>query len=55
MFWFFVDNIYVIFGDQQTVGIPVGTKCASLLADFFLCSYEAEFLQNLPWDNNNKN
>ena len=30
---------------QQTVGIPMGTNCASLLADFFLYSYEAEFIQ----------
>ena len=32
---------------QQTVGIPMGTNCAPLLADLFLYSYEAEFLQNL--------
>ena len=46
MLGFFVDNIYVIFGDQvfqQTVGIPMGTNCAPLLADLFLYSYEAEF------------
>jgi hypothetical protein len=38
---FLVDNIYVhvVFGDQvfqQSVGIPVDTKCAPLLADLFL-------------------
>ena len=36
---FLVDNIYVVFGDQvfqQTVGIPMGTNCAPLLADLFL-------------------
>ena len=52
MLGFLVDNIYVIFGDQQTVGIPMGTNCASLLADLFLHSYEAEFVQKLLRDNN---
>ena len=32
---------------QQTVGIPMGTNCAPLLADFFLYSYEADFIQSL--------
>ena len=32
---------------QQTIGIPVGTNCAPLLADLFLSSYEAEFIQRL--------
>jgi hypothetical protein len=40
---FLIDNIFVIF--QQTVGIPRGTNCAPLLADLFLYSYEAEFIQ----------
>ena len=30
---------------QQTVGIPMGTNCAPLLADLFLYSYEADFIQ----------
>jgi hypothetical protein len=30
---------------QQTIGIPMGTNCAPLLADFFLTAYEADFLQ----------
>ena len=34
-------------GFQQIVGIPLGTNCASLLADIFLYSYEAEFIQSL--------
>ena len=49
--------IYVVFGDQvfqQTVGIPMGTNCAPLLADLFLHSYEAEFVQKLLQDNNKK-
>jgi hypothetical protein len=52
-----VNNIYVVFGDhvfQQSVGIPLGTNCAPLLADLFLYSYEAEFVQRLLQDNNKK-
>jgi hypothetical protein len=54
---FLVDNIYVIFGlqvFQLSVGIHMGTYCAPLLADLFLYSYEAEFLQKLLQDNNKK-
>ena len=50
MLGFLVDNIYVVSGDQvfqQTVGIPVGTNCAALLADLFLYSYETEFVRKL--------
>ena len=57
MLGFLGDNIYVVFGDQvfqQTVGIPMGTNCAPLLADLFLHSYEAEFVQKLLRDNNKK-
>jgi hypothetical protein len=32
---------------QQTVGIPMGTNCALLLADLFRYSYEAVFIQGL--------
>jgi hypothetical protein len=32
---------------QNTVGIPMGTNCAPLLADLFLYSYEAEFIPKL--------
>ena len=41
MLAFLVDNIFVVFGGkvfQQIVGIPMGTKCAPLLTDIFLCS-----------------
>jgi len=44
MLEFLIDNIFVIFGGrvfQQTVGIPMGTNCAPLLADLFPYSYEA--------------
>ena len=50
MIEFLVDNIYVRFGGQlfrQMVGIPMGTNCASLLADLFLYSFENEFLDKL--------
>ena len=43
-----IDNIFVILGGrdfQQTVGIPMGTNYAALLADLFLYSYQADFIQ----------
>jgi hypothetical protein len=51
---FLVDNIYVAFEDQvsqQSVGIPMDTNCAPLLADLFLYSHEAEFVQKVLQDN----
>ena len=50
MLEFLVDNIFVVFAGkvfQQIVGIPMGTNCAPLLANIFLYSYEAEFIQSL--------
>ena len=47
---FLIDNIFVMFGGrvfQQTVGIPMGTNRAPLLADLFRYSYEADFTQGL--------
>ena len=47
---FLVENIFVIFARKvfkQIVGIPMGTNCAPLLADIFLYSYEADFIQGL--------
>ena len=47
---YLIDNIFMEFGGrmfQQTVGIPMCTNCAPLLADLFLYSYEAEFVQSL--------
>ena len=32
---------------QQIVGIPMGTNCASLIADLFLFCYERDFMSNL--------
>ena len=45
-----IDNIFVQCGGrvfQQTVGIPMGTNCAPLLADLFLHSYDADFIAYL--------
>ena len=36
---------------RHIVGIPMGTKCAPLLADFFLFCYERDFVLSLS-DNN---
>ena len=50
MLEFLVNNIFVVFAGkvfQQTVDIPMGTNCAPLLADIFLYSYEADFIQSL--------
>ena len=50
MLEFLVDNISLVFVGkvfQQIIGIPVGTNFAPLLADIFLYSYEAEFIQSL--------
>jgi hypothetical protein len=48
---FLIDNIFVMFGGRvfrtDTVGIPMSTNCAPLLADLFLYSYEAYFIQGL--------
>ena len=57
MLEFLIDNIFVIFGGrvfQQTVGIPMGTNCAPLLADLFLYSYEEDFIQGLLKKNEKK-
>ena len=50
MLEFLVDNIFVVFAGkvfQQIIGIPMGTNCVHLLADIFLYSNEAEFIQSL--------
>ena len=47
---FLIDNIFVQFGRrlfQQTFGIPMVTNCVPLLADLFLYSHEADFLDGL--------
>ena len=50
MLEFLVDIIFVVFAGKvfkQIIGIPMGTNFAPLLADIFLYSYEAEFIQSL--------
>jgi hypothetical protein len=57
MLKFLIDNIFVMFGGhvfQQKVSIPMGTNCAPLLADLFLYSYEADFIQGLLKKNEKK-
>ena len=47
----------VMFGGrvfQHTVGIPIGTNCAPLLADLSLYSYEADFIQGLLKKNDSR-
>ena len=51
MLEFLIDNKFAMFGGrvfQQTVGIPMGTNCAPLLADLFLNSHEADCVHGLP-------
>ena len=47
---YLLDNIYIRFGSElfrQNVGIPMGTNCASLVADLFLFCYERDFMKSL--------
>ena len=47
---YLLDNIYIRFGSKlyrQNVGIPMGTNCASLVADLFLFCYERDFIKSL--------
>ena len=39
---------------KQTVGISMGTNCASFLADLHINSHEAEFIQELLKKNEKK-
>ena len=51
---FLLDNIYIRFGSKlyrQIVGIPMGTKCARLVAYLFLFCYERDFMLSLSEDN----
>ena len=36
---------------EKNVGIPMGTKCAPLVADLFLFCYERDFMKDLSNDN----
>ena len=49
MLEYLIDNIFVEFGGgifQQKIGIAMGSNSAPLLADLFLYSYKAKFVQN---------
>ena len=50
---FLLDNIFIRFGTKlyrQVVGIPMGTNCATLVADLFLFCYERDFMMSLSDD-----
>ena len=45
---YLLDNIFIRFGTKlyrQTIGIPMGTNCAPLVADLFLFCYERDFMK----------
>ena len=51
---YLLDNIYIRFGTKlyrQIIGIPMGTTCAPLIADFFLFCYERDFMKFLSPEN----
>ena len=51
---YLLDNIFIRFGAKlyrQTIGIPMGTNCAPLVADLFLFCYERDFLKSLSREN----
>ena len=47
---YILDNIYIKI-DTQVVGIPMGTTCAPLVADWLLFCYERDFMTSLSDDN----
>ena len=47
----FSQTFYIRFGSKLYVGIPMGTKCAPLVADLFLFCYERDFMLSLSEDN----
>ena len=51
---YLLDNIFIRFGTKlyrQTIGIPMGTNCAPLVADLFLFCYESDFMKSLSREN----
>ena len=47
---YLLGNIFIRFGTKlyrQTIGIPMGTNCAPLVADLFLFCYERDFMKSL--------
>ena len=50
MLEFLIDNIYIKVGKdifRQQIGIPMGTDCASFLANLFLFYYEYNYMKDL--------
>ena len=53
-FVYLLDNIFIRFGTKlyrQTIGIPMGTNCAPLVADLFLFCYQIDFMKSLSREN----
>ena len=51
---YLLDNIFIRFGTKlyrQTIGIPMGTNYAPLVADLFLFCYERDFMKSLSREN----
>ena len=51
---YLLDNIFIRFGTKlyrQTIGIPMVTNCAPLVADLFLFCYERDFMKSLSREN----
>ena len=54
---YIIDNSYVCFNGKvfrQIIGVPMGTHCAPYLANIFLYGYEKRFIDNLIFNNKNK-
>ena len=51
---YLLDNIFIRFGTKlyrQTIGIPMRTNCAPLVANLFLFCYERDFMKTLSREN----
>ena len=51
---YLLDNIFIRVETKlyrQTIGIPMGTNCAPLVADLFLFCYERDFMKSLSREN----
>ena len=51
---YLLDNIFIRFGTKlyrQSIGIPMGTNCAPLVADLFVFCYERDFMKSLLREN----
>ncbi len=47
---FLLDNFFLCFGQavyKQCIGIPMGTNCVVYLANFYLFTYEFDFIKHL--------